>query len=56
MFLMLTLGLFALFLGGGLVAQGYLYQNPAERLPVRAVAAAVLVGGLKYVRLTAAAA
>src|SRR5436305_11407238 len=44
-FLMLTLGLFALFLGGGLVAQGYLYQNPAERMPVRSIAAAVLVGG-----------
>ena len=44
-FLMLTLGLFALFLGGGLVAQGYLYQNPAERMPLRSVAAAVLVSG-----------
>jgi hypothetical protein len=44
-FLMLTLGLFALFLGGGLVAQGYLYQNPAERMPLRALGAAVLVGG-----------
>lgn len=44
-FLMLTLGLFALFLGGGLVAQGYLYQNPAERMPLRAAGAAVLVGG-----------
>ena len=44
-FLMLTLGLFALFLGGGLVAQGYLYQQPASRLPVRAVGAAALVAG-----------
>jgi hypothetical protein len=44
-FLMMFLGLFALFLGGGLVAQGYLYQQPADRMPVRAVAAAVLVGG-----------
>lgn len=44
-FLMMTLGLFALFLGGGLMAQGYLYQNPAERMPLRAIAAAVLVGG-----------
>ncbi len=44
-FLMLALGLFALFLGGGLVAQGYLYQNPAERMPLRAAVAAVLVGG-----------
>jgi hypothetical protein len=44
-FLMLVLGLFALFLGGGMVAQGFLYQNPAERMPLRAAAAAVLVGG-----------
>jgi hypothetical protein len=44
-FLMMLLGLFALFLGGGLVAQGYLYQNPADRMPVRALAAAVLVAG-----------
>ena len=44
-FLMLTLGLFALFLGGGLVAQGYLYQNPAERMPLRAVLGALLVSG-----------
>jgi hypothetical protein len=44
-FLMLFLGLFALLLGGGLVAQGYLYQQPADRLPLRAVVAAVLVGG-----------
>lgn len=41
---LVTLVLFALFLGGGLVAQGYLYQEPAERLPVRALAGAVLVG------------
>jgi hypothetical protein len=44
-FLMMTLGLFALFLGGGLVAQGYLYQNPADRMPIRALAAALLVAG-----------
>ena len=44
-FLMLLLGLFALFLGGGLLAQGYLYQNPAERMPLRALAGSVLVGG-----------
>jgi len=44
-FLMLVLGLFALFLGGGMVAQGFLYQNPAERLPIRSLAAAVLVAG-----------
>jgi hypothetical protein len=42
-FLMLFLGLFALFLGGGMVAQGFLYQNPAERMPLRAAAAALLV-------------
>lgn len=42
-FLMLLLGLFALFLGGGLVAQGYLYQQPADRLPVRSAGAALLV-------------
>lgn len=44
-FLMTTMGLFALFLGGGLVAQGYLYQNPAARMPLRALAGAVLVAG-----------
>ena len=44
-FLMLLIGLFALFLGGGIVAQGYLYQNPAARMPLRALAAAALVGG-----------
>ena len=42
--LLVTLVLFAIFLGGGLVAQGYLYQEPADRMPVRALAAAVLVG------------
>ncbi len=41
---LVTLVLFAIFLGGGLVAQGYLYQSPAERLPLRALAAALLVG------------
>ena len=40
---LLTLVLFALFLGGSLVAQGYLYQQPADRLPIRALAAALLV-------------
>ncbi len=44
-FLMLALGLFALFLGGGLVAQGYLYQDPADRFPIRAAVAGVLVAG-----------
>lgn len=42
--LLVTLVLFAFFLGGSLVAQGYLYQAPAEMLPVRALGAAVLVG------------
>lgn len=41
---LVTLVLFALFLGGSLVAQGYLYQEPADRLPLRALAAALLVG------------
>jgi hypothetical protein len=41
---LVTLVLFALFLGGSLLAQGYLYQQPADRLPLRALAAAVLVG------------
>lgn len=44
-FLMLALGLFALFLGGGLVAQGYLYQDPADRFPIRAAVAGLLVAG-----------
>ncbi len=48
MTLLLTLALvglvlFALFLGGSIVAQGYLYQAPADRLPLRALAAAALV-------------
>ncbi len=41
---LVTLVLFAVFLGGGLVAQAYLYQAPAEKLPIRAFAAALLVG------------
>jgi hypothetical protein len=41
---LVTLVLFAIFLGGGLVAQGYLYQAPAERFAARAVGAAALVG------------
>lgn len=36
---------FALFWGGSLVAQGYLYNQPADMLPLRAAIAAVLVGG-----------
>jgi hypothetical protein len=42
--LLVTLALFALFLGGSIVAQGYLYQAPADRLPVRAIGAAALLG------------
>ncbi len=44
-FVMMLLGLFALFLGGGLVAQSYLYQNPADRMPLRSLIAALLVSG-----------
>ncbi len=39
-----TLVLFALFLGGSLVAQGYLYQAPADRLPLRSLIGALLIG------------
>lgn len=42
--LLLTfLVVFALFWGGTLVAQGYLYQNPAGQLPLRAAVGALLV-------------
>jgi hypothetical protein len=44
-FLLLTGILFALFWGGSLLAQGYLYQQPASNLPIRAIAASVLVSG-----------
>lgn len=44
-FVLLTGGLTALFLGVTIVAQGYLYQEPASRLPLRAVAGGVLLGG-----------
>jgi hypothetical protein len=43
-FALVTLFLFGLFWGGTLVAQGYFYQNPADRLPLRAAVAALLVG------------
>ena len=42
--LLVTFVLFVLFWGGGTIAQGYLYQNTAERMPLRAAAAALLVG------------
>ena len=41
---LVTLFLFALFWGGSAVAQGYLYSQPAARLPLRALAAALAVG------------
>lgn len=41
---LVTLVLFAMFLGGTLIAQGYLYQQPVDRLPLRALAAALIVG------------
>ncbi len=42
-FAMVLLGLFAIFLGGGWVAQGYLYQAPADRFVLRSLLAAGLV-------------
>ena len=41
---MIVVALFALFWGGGMLAQGYLYNQPADRFPLRAAAAALLVG------------
>lgn len=41
---LLVLALFALFWGGSAVAQGYLYNEPASKLPLRALAAALAVG------------
>jgi hypothetical protein len=43
-FVLFTLTLFGLFWGGSLVAQAYFYQQPADRLPIRAAIAALLVG------------
>jgi hypothetical protein len=40
---LLAVALFALLWGGSLIAQGYLYQQPADRLPVRAVVASLLI-------------
>jgi hypothetical protein len=42
--LLVTVALLAVFWGGSLVAQGYLYNLPADRLPLRAAGAALLVG------------
>ncbi len=47
-FLMMTLGLFALFLGGGLVGVGYLYQNPADRMPIRRDRAALVAAFVTF--------
>ncbi|MBP3958838.1 hypothetical protein J8F10_26630 [Gemmata sp. G18] len=44
-FALLTVGLTALFLGGTVVAQSYMYQEAAPRLPVRALAGGLLLGG-----------
>lgn len=44
-FALLTGGFTALFLGVSIVAQGYLYQEPAPRLPLRSVAGGLILGG-----------
>lgn len=44
-FALAALMMFAVFWGGSLLAQGYFYQQPASRLPIRAAIAALLVGG-----------
>lgn len=44
LWLLVVLVLFALFWGGGLLAQGLWYQEVADRFPFRALAAGVLVG------------
>ncbi len=44
-FLLVTVGLFALLWAVAAVAQAYVYQQPADRLPARAAVAAALVGG-----------
>jgi hypothetical protein len=41
---LVVLALFALFWGGSLLAQGYFYNEPADRMPLRALAAALAVG------------
>ncbi|HEY8504846.1 MAG TPA: hypothetical protein VIL46_09710, partial [Gemmataceae bacterium] len=43
-FVLTTVGLTALFWGGSLLAQGYLYNLPASRLELRAVAAGTAMG------------
>jgi hypothetical protein len=44
LWLLVVLVLFALFWGGGLLAQGLWYQEVADLFPLRAIGAAVLVG------------
>ncbi|VTR90843.1 unnamed protein product [Gemmata massiliana] len=44
-FALLTVGLTALFLGGTIVAQSYMYQEAAPRLPLRALVGGLLLGG-----------
>ncbi|MBX9584133.1 MAG: hypothetical protein K2X87_27865, partial [Gemmataceae bacterium] len=44
-FALVAAALFVLFWGGSLLAQGYLYQQPAEYLPARAAVAAAVVAG-----------
>ena len=44
-FLLVFVGLFALLWAVTAVAQAYVYQQPADRLPARAAVAALLVGG-----------
>ena len=44
LWLVMVVVLFALFWGGGLVAQGFWYQEVADHFPLRAGGAAVLVG------------
>jgi hypothetical protein len=44
MLVMIVVALFALFWGAGMLAQGYLYNQPADRFALRAAAAALLVG------------
>src|SRR5262249_58294083 len=41
---LVILTLFALFWGGGKLAQGYLYNEPADRLPLRSAVAGLVVG------------
>ncbi len=44
-FVLLVVGLTAMFLGITVVAHGYLYQDPAPRLPIRALIGGLLLGG-----------